>query len=674
MADFDLRYAFNLPPEEVVGSRLRQQARYWRDRNDLIARIRDALSGQNKIPAPTAAQYKVRVSHTYLLLAAANEKAARFMARPRIAVVPDSISAAARARSSKMERAINRIFEEMEIQSDGDVWSRVIFDAITLDSGFERIERAPAACWPELTIKEDGHDSFSRIFEDPKAYKRAKENYKKRMPIPFRTVYCPAENVFPVYEGATMVECFEVERRSIRSILANPLFDVSRLSHFDLKDDGGLSTQVTLLHYCNQNYHAYYVLAPANDEYRHNAAVWPRENESSVPILLYAYEHGLGQTLYNHVGGRYGGWKGSYNRGIGIMEALLELNQDADEVASQYLTWIRSQGWPQYVAYFDPENRTNDGTPPKPPVIQEGGTHALWNTEKIDMLPMGRMGPEAKEFYTIIRERIAELAGASSLYGIRQPGIETGYHESLAITQSEHLDAKLEQHFSRGAINRALLILKHIIAMDEEVFVAATAKKNGTKYSEWLSISPADLEQMPHLDAKVREHRPTDFMAAVQTAIQATSNRRGPGTPLLSDDTTREMILDVEEPDEELRKIILEMEQQRLLQSDVIHSKIVEALNLALVKQGVPQISEDAAKEADPALMQAIQSLQGESAGLGGIDPRAQEAMMKASMDNNPAGADFARPRMGTGGGLAPGMPQPAQTLGRGQQLLQGGP
>ena len=116
------------------------------------------LEGRNLIEAPSNTPYKIRTVHSYSLASIANEKAARFTQLPTLQVVPTDDSRDARAKSSKLEKAINMAIQEMERRSDGDVWSRAVIDAIVLDEGVERIERAPAAFWSEvIQIDQNGN-------------------------------------------------------------------------------------------------------------------------------------------------------------------------------------------------------------------------------------------------------------------------------------------------------------------------------------------------------------------------------------------------------------------------------------------------------------------------------------------------------------------------------------
>lgn len=611
-------YLTGLPSETDISQSLQWTLEHWRERNQFIADVRKMIAGMNKIQAPTSTQYKIRTMHTFYLATAVNEKAARFVHMPRVQVIPDEhLDPEARRESSDMEIALKAAMYEMERHGDGDVWGRMVLDAILLDEGVERIERAPAAFWPEL-LRRDEEGNLNPVFED----EDLTNAYKKDSGFPIRSVYVPLENWYPIYEGSTPVESFEFEQRSVRSILRNPLFNTQDIHLGQLSEDK-LKAQATIVHYVNQNYHAYYLL-PINTSYD----TWPNPMESHTyegPVhLLHAYEHELGETLYNNIAGRFGGWKGPKNSIEGISKGLLELNQVADEVMSQVFTNIRAKYWPSLVHKIDPEHRAVGTGSPKPLEIPEGQNVAIYKDEEIEPIFKPVNDDSVPWFMDQVQGLIGRLGGSPVLFGVRQPGVETGYHQSLQITQSEHLDEKIEQHLSFGAIQRVTKILKHIKAMDMgKVWVHhSEIEPTGKRSGRWLFIDPKHLVPLPRLDAAVRRPRPVDFAASVRAAREASDDRGGKG-PLMADATIREQLLNVEAPDIENRKIIEERAKREILDSGVIAQKVQERLNLLMAQSGVPQLSPEQLVNADPAISAAIQQMQQPGAngtnGTGGV-------------------------------------------------------
>lgn len=676
------QYALDLPDPSTLRALFTRAIDMYRTRDEYITKFREALDGRNPVAVPQSMQYKAVAKHTYHLRAVVNEKTSRYRRIPEMKVVPLSVSKTAEREANKLEKAINVALDTIDLQSGGNVWWNVINDVHALDAGVERWERAPAAFWPELVVGEDGEDNFSRIYQDKDQYEKKKEDYIKNAGLPIRRVYVPLERFYPIVEGATIVEAFELEERSLRSVLAHPKWDTAALRGYNTGTDGGMSQKVVILHYSNQRFHAYYALGPSQTNYYE----WPRlmSTQSMAlgqPMLLDSYEHGLGETVYNYVVGRGGGWINGASYMDGVMKAILELNQDADELHSQVSTYIRNVMWPTRVAYYDPDARQmSDGTPPKPPVIPEGGTIGMFKGEKIENIVQAL--PEfalAEWVYGTTKDRISELAGSPVLFGDRAPGVTTGYHQQLQISQAEHLDAMLEANLARGAVGGVVKFLKHLSALDEKVWVVARMKKGMGKgsriYGEYTSIDPRKLDPIPQLAAKVRDPRPTDVLTGVQAVMQMTQIRPGHNTAFLPDDYAAETFLGIEDYDElELKRFEQDMRNQLLNNNQLITQTLGIRLGLALAQREGANITEDTVSGASPAFQQATQEMNqsGESAEMGGVSPNNAAAMITGSAapapDSGMGGA-----LQGVGGGMAPGNPQASQTAGRARGLMTGG-
>lgn len=595
-------YNFNTPTSAGIREGLQFAIEHWRTRNDYFAKMRTMIQGRNQIPAPQSTQYAIRKMHMYYLSAVINEKVARFLNQPIIQAIPENSSEEARAKSSSIERAIQAAFYNMELNGDGDVWSRLVFDAIVFDQGVEIVERAPAAFWPEATlVTPEGKPLM--VFETEDKL----DAYKKLKGLPIRNRYVKPESYYPIYEGATAVENYEIEYRSLRSILRNQLFDFDR-ERYSISNDT-LRTLVPIAHYDNQLVHAYYMLWPGADYSSFGEQPNPENVTVGEPVLLHAYQHKLGRSQYNVVGGRFGGWKTTDNNIVDINNGILELNQVADEVASQMLTYVRATKWPTHKFIVNPELRGTGlgGPPPKPPVVDEGQSFTMFVGE--DLSPLFSPVEDDQVMWIVdqIKEQIARLGGSPVLFGQRQPGVETGYHQNLQITQSEHLDEKIEQHLSQGAIQRASLIMQHVRAMNETVWchsVQNTAK--GGKTGEYIKLEPSQLVPLPRLDAAVRRPRPVDLAAAIRSAREASDDRGGKG-PLLSDDAIRSDLLGRQAPDEEEYKIIVQEEKLNLRRSGMISQLIAQRLNLKLVQQSAPAPVDPTA--VDPAVVAAMQTV-----------------------------------------------------------------
>jgi hypothetical protein len=208
--------------------------------------------------------------------------------------------------------------------------------------------------------------------------------------------------------------------------------------------------------------------------------------------------------------------------------------------------------------------------------------------------------------FNTLQEQLNRLGGSPALFGDRSPGVETGYHQSLQITQAEHLDDKVEQHLAQGAIVRATIVLQHVIALGQKVSVHhVTTDGQGNKQGKYLWLDPSGLNPLPRLDAQVRKPRPVDFAASLRTAREASDDRGGMG-PLLPDRVIATEILGRTQPDEDKRLIRTEREQNRLIESGVLADKIAEQLNLKLATEGGEELAPEEVASADPALKAAM--------------------------------------------------------------------
>ena len=644
-------YMFDVPDVSDMQEGLNEQIDYWKTRNNVIRQMTMMIDGTNTIMAPQSTQYQIRTGHTYKLAGILNEKASRFLPLPQIQVVPDSDTPEARTKSTNLEQAIKIAQEEMERRGDGDVWSRVIFDAILLDEGVCKIEAAPHVFWPEMVIK-DEDDKLVHQFES----KDAITEYKKEHGFPIKSSYVSLDSFFPSYEASVLVESYELEYRTLRSLLRHPLYR-GAVEEYTSNTKTGNTAPVTFITYANQNWCAYYAILSEK------SARWSRQNSKGpispivrgTPVLLHKYKHGLGRSIYNCVAGRFGGWKTGTNRIEGSNKGLMELNQQLDNMYSQALTNIGAEYWPNLVQKIDPMLRgLEPGTPPSPARIKPGEPIVMFKDESLERAFIPANDPMFQWIWDKTEGQISQLGGSPLLTGTRQPGVDTGYHQALMISQAEHLDEKAEQHLVQGAINQTTLMLEWIKVLDEEMWVQYTEQtKTGKNLSVYRSIDPKDLRPMPRLDARVRKTRPVDFIASIRAFLDATSEREGKG-PAMDDDTAREMLLGMDSPDIIERKILRQTQKNRVIQAGIIDRLVVEKIFQTQAKETTQKVDEQKMSEADPALMAAIGGSAGAAAGAGGISPDTLGSAAQKSA-NGPG-------RRQTG--MASGDPQPEARIG----------
>ena len=684
----------------------------WKPRNEMISKVDEMLMGQNKIPVPEDVSFVPRVTHTYLLQGAQAEKAARFSLLPIIAVVPANASPSTRAASTRIEMTLNGGQAQMEMRGDGDVWSRMVQDGLVYDAMVERIDRAPQAFWSDLTAfdpkdpngREPLAEKFIRTFAERIAesaykpfdsaenYKKYRNEYKQRAGLPLRTVHVPLATFFPRYDGPTAIECYQREQRTLRSVLSSKLFNPDALAILasragSLTTKQLLSTNVTILHYPNHVWHAYYALLPtsgASFKDMNGNIKWPDATASDMigtPTLLHAYPHNIGRLTYNIGGGRNGGWKTQHNQIEAVMKGLCDLNQDADEYSSQVKTTQGELGWPTLVEEHDQDLRDVTGTGvPKPMAVKPGKPIAIWKTENIRPLFTPAPNPMMQWIYANTINQFERLSGSAAIYGQQDPGVRTGFHAHLQIAQSEHLDDKIEAHFVMAAINRGDIMLRHIKELNERVYVwQRFSDKKGMKSGRYTYIDPKDLDVMPELDAQVRKPRPVDFDAAVRAALNASQDRSGPGTPLYDDDTILEKFLGEQAPDLIKQKIAIQNEQRKLLQSGVLSKEIGTQVGLILAKESAPSVDPNATGQADPALLQALQGRMQQPV-PGGVSPQVAQAVMQGAaaqgMPALPPGQPGLPPGPPNLGSVPPapigGPPPPSGIVGQGGGLPQG--
>jgi len=620
-------YEKYLPSTEEIKQRAAFALEYWKVRNEVIKRTRDSLDGNNPIQIPTSTQYKPVAVHTYFLASVLNEKTARFLSIPiPQVVVEDTLDDEEWQKASELEKALSIAAYEMERKGDGDVWSRVISDAILIDEGVEKIQLAPQAFWAELPEYDEGSVKYPFMSDE-------RELYKKERGIPIRSLYVPLESVYPIYDGPTATDCFEFEIRSLAACKRNKLYNQASLA--DYENEGGNKgphgVKVAIMHWSDQMYGADYALVQGSAE---SNAMGANPNSFKVDMdgvssiseirLLYCYKHGLGEVPYNFVGGRHGGWKTQSNRIESVNKGFLELNQAGDELLSQTLTNIRATFWPSLKYEVDPEMRGFDpgATPPKPPGINEGEEITIFKGESLEPLFTAQSNPTVPWAMEQIKDQLNRLGGSTVLFGQHQPGVDTGYHNAQQVSQAEHLDEKIEQHIAQGAVRHFTMILKYIRSLDEKAYVHYSEdhgekRRNG----RYISIDPKSLYPLPRLDVAVRRPSSIDYITNIRAAREATDDRNGRG-PLMSDSMARGKFLNIEYPDVEKRAIVIETEERKLLEAGVITEKITEAINIKLAQKGVPDISADALANVDPALLQSLQQLEmGNAAQQGGLDP-----------------------------------------------------
>lgn len=630
-----------LPDSTLLTNQFKFLLNYWRVRNQFIADMRKALAGLNPIEGPSSAQYVVKVLHTYILASLINEKSSRYLPRPIIQCLPeDPLDDAARAKSTRAEVGLNIAGYEIERRGGGDVYDRAVRDALLLDMGVVRIDRGEAAYWTELVEHDKAWMDYKR---DPKTYPKPtkayseteRTEYKKERGIPISKEYVPLEFFLPYYSGKKLEFSFEMAETTKYSLTTNKLYDnehgYQALKDMTVGPDGGLDETVTILHYGDDNCHAYYLAGPGpnsgNNKYPKLTPTSVGSRFSGELQCLYAYHHGIERSIYNTYSGRFGGWKTDHNEIERVGKGIMELSQAADEIVSQVLTNVRAKYWPNLNFKMDPELRGfgTGQSHPTAPKVKEGESIVTFVGEEISAIFKAEDDPMVMWIFDTIQTQVGRLAGSAAVFGERAPGVDTGFNQAIQQTQAQSLDNKQEQHLQAGAEEEALITALHVKAIGEPVEMVyvetVKEKRKVTKRVKQATLDPADLTPMPRFSAQVRKQGPMDMLAALRAFQMATDDRGGKG-PALSDETAREELLGITAPDVEYFKILIESQKREMIANGFITDKVGDQANVKLAKQGIPEVSPELLQKADPALLAALQQIQPAAEAQGGTDPK----------------------------------------------------
>jgi len=199
----------------------------------------------------------------------------------------------------------------------------------------------------------------------------------------------------------------------------------------------------------------------------------------------------------------------------------------------------------------------------------------------------------------------------------------------------------------------------------------------GRVEGEYICIDPKDLDPLPQLAAKVIDPQPTDLMIGADVALKLTQIRPGHDTPLIDDGRALQEILGFQDPEDIIRSRDEQRLRERLTASEAIYLDLSQRLGLELAKRQAANLTPEEVANASPAMRQAAQQMNesGEAAQAGGVSPRNLGAQIDGrtlaeSRTRDGAGAGGAL--RGQGGGMPTGAPQPAQAIGRAQQILGG--
>lgn len=653
---------YGLPESEThIQQDVDELCDYWLDQKDMYQKIQLHLARQHKIKAPGETLYEIRKLNLGRYRAHLNERLSRFMPVPTIRVVPDSNTSDDEAFASQLEKAIAELRRQLSLTNDS--WGLALTDVLTAEEGWELYEPAVKSAWPELIPGEGGKDAFEREMGATEEAVQARKEYKARRPLPVTSRYVPLSNILAVPDH-NLYEAYEFESRPLRSVLSNTLFDPKAREAVQksfARGSSGIKQEVTILNYCNCDTYAIYAIGTTDQSRSSNDP--PTINMFGMtgkPILLHSYQHNIGENLYNPIFGAHGGWMGQGTEFIkGRINTLLDIETEMDTIFSQALTNLGETDWPTMVIARE-MNRPGAGIMMDPSEAElvdgikrrTGHDINIYTGESITPMFQGAANPRFESLWDKLNRQFDMTAGSATLFGIHQPGVETGYAEENLRTQSESQYARVENGIAKGAITGTIKALAICRETGEDLVIRKPVRKHGKSHYEEIVILNESIEVMPVLEAAVRAPRPIDLPVQLRAYQDAVTPVNGPGSQAMSERQARIALLGDEHPDDTMLMINAEQQEKLFWASEIPQQIMKEKFGLAQLSEVAQSVQDDAtaAMEADPGMASQLAAyVNGVAPVGGGVEGRGQ----------------------GYGGGLPEGQAQPEQAYGRGQQVME---
>ena len=687
------------PSTQYIEDNLPELFRHYKDRNEMMREMREHISGTNPIKAPKTARYQVQKLHMYFLRSYLNERLARFLQSPRYRILPQGSSDPAATLASELEKALQAAI--YWIRRGRDDFGKLVSDVLMVDGGAMRWEMNAQAAWPRLIPNaKDGEDDITRgmptglegrakddadrrrkVAKANRDRAEAREDHKKSLSAADLSkllvhTHVPYDAFMPFPDSDVPEEVVEIEFRSLRKVISNPLFSAEvrdQLKAMGKKEKASFRNQVALVRYCDKNIYAYYVIMKLHvAESENDANLLKNLTESEGPIstvkLLHWYEHSAGRPLYTHFGGMHGGWGPGDNTLVkSKIRAMMDLNTAIDELASQGFTNLRELYWPTLlITYADerPDAPLNDNDPKK--IIPKGGTDLeLYPNEKVEPMFQPRDNPLFNNMWDRLENSMSKIGGAPGLYGVHQSGVEGGYQEAQLRQQADSQFARIEGGIVTGVVDDIIVFFSLIRAHKEKVWVRSHQRnRDGNHFYEDLCIDPEKhLNPMPEIDAVVKASDPNNEAVALRNFQTATTPTNGPGTAAMTRNKARGLYLNDEQPDD----TDVEVKSEALMDAlwvEVSSEHIKRRLALRTIQETLeaetPPIDPMAQMTLDPELASMMGPF------LGGEAPPTDPMAAPVA----PMGPPNAAGMQGTGGGLPEGLAQPEATAGRTDQMM----
>jgi hypothetical protein len=551
----------------------------WSGRDALIEEYRALRFQLNAVKTPAALKADVVRAPLCMLLC---ERIIGMLTTddPRITVPPANDSEGAQEKSSRLERALVAILNQIAQQQGDDPLSRFVECLVADGHGAVRIMYAPML-WKGFPKRPRAGDDDEQEEADA-GYNKVTEEWKRGKPVPIMLTWLDPLTVFPVWDEMGLSAVLEADTRNLNEILpASGRWKVDRekpdLAFLSRLDEEG-QHEVTFQQLWTRDFLVYAV----------NGEIVRRE------------KHGKGRPPYVYRMGIAPSTRKPELMGLSVMHPLRLLAPYIDTLLTQAASNVRRQSWLSWKLTRDTRTPMGqEGTAEANVEIREGEVTILDPGEDLVPLVSAGMGPDFYQLVKIAMDMVSTAGLSDVLYG--QPTGDSGYAIAQLIAAARMKLKPIIAHAETG-IQEVLACIADIIEyqIKQRVYVWSESGKSNA----WLSIGPEDLAGYRQFKVKINPVLPTDTYAKSSQAI----NEVGAG--IIDRNTARENI-GYEQPDEIERRILVDRIKELPQVQQWLMSKALERAGLELGP------SPDEVAAAVPMMPMAAQAAMG-TPGMGG--------------------------------------------------------
>lgn len=488
----------------------------WRERDALIEEMRRLrfMEVQPEVPANMEPEIvQTPVGHQIV-----ERMTGALTANPiGIHVPPADETQKAREQSSTMERFLAPAVDVLQKQADMDVVDRFIESLVADGHGCLRMLYAPQL-WR-------GYPRKSKD-EDDAEYNKRSELWKKGRNLPIAWNWIDPLTVYPLWGEFGLHGILELGERDLLTL--NP--DKWNVQKPDLEHLSRLNRRkgnsVEFAQWWTPETLTYYV---------EGEVVHHQKHKYGTPPYVYAFGLGAASTDTRYMG-------------MSCLWPIRHLLPYLDRLLSQKATAIRMWCWPTVVfrqTGLQALVSSGEGEIPLREVeIAPGGTVTIHQDEEITFLTWQGSGPEINDHLATVMNMIERAGLADAMYG--QSKGDSGYALNQLIAAARMRFKPIIAHAER-ALELQMQTLCDIIEHQckQRLYVYPHKTKG------WVSLGPDDLRGYRNIRVTLSPVMPTDTYARSSQAINEVN------AGLRSRESAMEMI-DIPQPDEEMRKILLD--------------------------------------------------------------------------------------------------------------------